>query len=303
MAEVRGHVVMDSTLKPVNSGEARILFKLPGAQRGQEDTQSDDIGDVMRSAEVDGQGHFRFELPVGTMLAQVTVSPAPRIVEPDRAHDDPSTDYVLTKKVLSQPLGAAGVDVTVLVEQAIEFRGLVQDVGTHAPLEGVRIRIDRSGPGPEVLSRADGTFTFRGIQPKLREARFVHADRRDYLASQVPLTPELLLKDAAPLVIGLSRGLSVSGSVFDTQNKPVRGLTLRFRAARRSTVRRRRASMRRFGSCRRRARRSPSRRSRRSRRRRTWTRTSRFTSGSGRRMTGSARVRGLMIMGSRCRRT
>jgi len=240
MAEVRGHVVMASTLKPVNSGEASVLFKLPGAQRDQPDTQSDDIGDVQRFAEVDGQGHFRFELPVGTYLSQVTVAPSGRIggspgkpkasADLARTQDVSSMDYVSTKKVLSRALGAAGVDVTVLVEQAIEFHGLVQDVVTRAPLEGVRIRIDRSRPGPEVFSRADGTFTFRGLQPKSREPRFVHADRRDYVASQVPLAPELPLKGAAPLVIDLSRGLAISGTVVDTQNHPLRGLTLRFRA-------------------------------------------------------------------------
>ncbi len=232
-AEVRGRVVRVGTQEPVHSGEVQILFVLPGEEQGLQDSHGSDLGRVSLVALLDEQGHFRFELPIGTSLHQLTVIPLmPDDLEFTRGSSDAASLFAVRRESLSQHVSEAGVDLLVEVEGALELSGLVRDAETLIALEGVRLRIsEANGMVPDAWSGPRGRFTLVGIPPQKGDRPWtLRADRMDYLAHLVPLGAAQLASGAQPLIVELSRGLTIAGSVVDLQGVPVRGAALRFRA-------------------------------------------------------------------------
>jgi hypothetical protein len=232
-AEVQGRVVLARTQAPVDSGEVRLRFVLPGDEHAAQEAQPRDVGRVMLTTKLDGQGRFTFDLPVGTHLHGLTVAPlVPGDEHDGRSGSDASILFAPRQQPLNERLGEAGVELVVEVEAAVELRGLVRDAQNLAPLAGARISTaDRPAAPASALSERDGSFVLGGLLPHAGgRSRSLRVERQDYLARRVPLPDEVLAAGAAALVVDLQRGLVVEGRVVDAQKLPVPGLSLRLLA-------------------------------------------------------------------------
>src|SRR5690349_16552241 len=111
LATVRGYAAKRLTQERVR-GEATLLVMPPGEERAAQDRSlSANLDQHLRRSQLDEQGRFQFELPVGTRLFELTVMPPAPADGFPYGQFDGARAFVIRSQILNSTLGEAGLDL------------------------------------------------------------------------------------------------------------------------------------------------------------------------------------------------